>query len=1047
MARSTRRRFGFAHRILFLATAIAAASPALASTPTVTGITSSSTSGAFVPGNANDGSTATFFSSTLYGDPNHVETLTIDFGTKLYSLTAIVLTSRQNGYGFPADFKIQLSDNGSTWTDVPDASFQNFSNPGTQSMTVAFRNFVAARYLRVSASKLNPDSGGSYALQFTEVSAQQKFPTVGGSTVAGNQLATNAFDGNYATYYSSSSHAGATSAEWLGLDLGTATTINALQLVPRPLGYGFPTAYKAQASADAITWTDIPRTAYSGVPNPGSGAIDIPFETDISARYFRLYATTLGADNVGTFSLQLAEMSASNIVPRVAQTISSSAASSVLSGWPLSGLTDGSVYSSWSSALHATNAATESFTLSYAAPAFLTKLAVTPREGGFSFPVDFKLQSSADGTTFTDIPGQAYTAYPNPGSRRQVFSFDPVTAKALRLVAAKLGTDGSNYYLQIAEAAGYVLDSQADTWSATDDLGRAVLTAGQVPVARAGKFTAMFYYLWHGNYGYPITDITQLLTANPGALTTIDTDPPWEAYGRFHHWGKPLLDYYQAADSYVLRKHGQMLADAGIDTVVFDTSNFDPADLLGSFFKAQWMALFDAWSAVRAQGGKTPQVMFLCPFYNSNINPCVNQLYTDLYSANIHPELWFMGYGKPVILADRAAVTNSTQLNFFTFRKPLANSPTIIPNEWGVLEKYPQPAFYSSAAPSTPEQVPVGVAQNVVPDGNGGWRLAAFSERNASGQLAARGRSFHNGTNLLSTNPLNPNYQTAFGYNFAEQWGRGLDLDPSVMFVNGWNEWIAGRSNSFNNINQINLFPDEFNQEFSRDIEPMTGGHKDNYYVQLADYVRRFKGARQLTSVGVPKTIAIDGSFADWTDVKAEFVDDMGDTAHRSNANWDASATLTDTSGRNDIQVTKVARDAHDVYFYVKTAANITPYTDSNWMRLFIRTTGTAGSNWEGYNFVVNRTVLTSITTKLEPSTGGWAWGTATTVSYRASGREMEIAVPRSALGLAGTGPLRFDFKWADNIVDAQDSMEFYTHGDAAPNERFRYRFDEFPLQ
>jgi hypothetical protein len=37
------------------------------------------------------------------------------------------------------------------------------------------------------------------------------------------------------------------------------------------------------------------------------------------------------------------------------------------------------------------------------------------------------------------------------------------------------------------------------------------------------------------------------------------------------------------------------------------------------------------------------------------------------------------------------------------------------------------------------------------------------------------------------------------------------------------------------------IFVDEFIQEFSRDIEPMNGGHGDNYYYQLVDYVRRYK--------------------------------------------------------------------------------------------------------------------------------------------------------------------------------------------------------------
>ena len=47
-------------------------------------------------------------------------------------------------------------------------------------------------------------------------------------------------------------------------------------------------------------------------------------------------------------------------------------------------------------------------------------------------------------------------------------------------------------------------------------------------------------------------------------------------------------------------------------------------------------------------------------------------------------------------------------------------------------------------------------------------------------------------------------------------------------------------------------------------------------------------------------------------------------------------------------------------------------------------------------------------------------------------------------LGLdAAKGPLKFDFKWADNIPDSGDILDFLDHGDVAPNGRFNYQFAE----
>ena len=54
------------------------------------------------------------------------------------------------------------------------------------------------------------------------------------------------------------------------------------------------------------------------------------------------------------------------------------------------------------------------------------------------------------------------------------------------------------------------------------------------------------------------------------------------------------------------------------------------------------------------------------------------------------------------------------------------------------------------------------------------------------------------------------------------------------------------------------------------------------------------------------------------------------------------------------------------------------------------------------------------------------------------------LAVPRKALGLSpARGPLTLDFKWADNLPDLPDIMDFYGKGDVAPYARFNYRFAE----
>lgn len=96
----------------------------------------------------------------------------------------------------------------------------------------------------------------------------------------------------------------------------------------------------------------------------------------------------------------------------------------------------------------------------------------------------------------------------------------------------------------------------------------------------------------------------------------------------------------------------------------------------------------------------------------------------------------------------------------------------------------------------------------------------------------------------------------------------------------------------------------------------------------------------------------------------------------------------------------------------------------------------------EGFDFVVNRSVKSARTTVLERSRGGWDWSAVADVEYRVRGCEMELAVPRAALGLA-RGPVALDFKWADNCQLEEGPLNLWVNGDTAPGGRFRYRYAE----
>lgn len=572
-------------------------------------------------------------------------------------------------------------------------------------------------------------------------------------------------------------------------------------------------------------------------------------------------------------------------------------------------------------------------------------------------------------------------------------------------------------------------DTFSDTWVATDALGRTLSGHDECGPPRPGKYVGIFYFTWLGAHGY---DRAGQLAEDQGVLPKTDEEyrspyditrilageQEWGPWHAFHWWGQPHFGYYLSNDEWVIRKHSRMLTEAGVDVIICDVTN-------GLTYTATSLTICRVFREIRDAGGHTPQIAFLA---NSSALQVVRKLYDEFYSQDLYPELWFRWKGKPLLLAPSEELSDELRA-FFTLRRSWAWSGTEWfgdgRDKWPWLDHYPQKWGWHEA-PDIPEQVPVCVAQHATTN---------------------IGRSFHNGAQ-----PPPDQHHTGEGLCFAEQWERALEVDPEFVFITGWNEWVAMRFESNGKqrlVGEIvpeggSIFVDQYSQEYSRDIEPMKGGHRDNYYYQMVSYIRRFKGVRPPPKPTAPKTIKINGRFKDWEDVAPEYRDDIGDTAHRDHPGWGAAGPYANQTGRNDIVVTKVARDNERVYFYARTRDPITAHTDPHWMMLLLNTSGDPGDGWHGYNFIVNRSVVDEHTTTLERSSGGWNWEPVAQVRYAVQGNEIELAAPRAALGLEmARGPLQLDFKWVDNVRDQPDIVDLLTDGDAAPSGRFAYRYQE----
>lgn len=556
-----------------------------------------------------------------------------------------------------------------------------------------------------------------------------------------------------------------------------------------------------------------------------------------------------------------------------------------------------------------------------------------------------------------------------------------------------------------------------DHWVATDALGREVVTFETAGALKENKTVGVFYYIWHGHHSKKVYDITEILKDPKGKRK-------WGPKGKFHFWGEPEQGYYRSEDPWVLRRDLQMLTNAGVDFLYLDVTNH-------FIYPETVHALFQMGAKMRAEGIPTPDITFTT---NSKSGKTVTKIYEEFYKKGLYKDQWFMWDGKPVMMANpKDEHLTQEAREFFTIKYSWAWTKTEEnPNHWQWIDTTPQDYGWSKD-PSIPEQIPVSVAGHPVQLGHGLY-----------------GTSRNNGKQP----PVNEFYVNEFtgkGLQFQEQWNRALEVDPEIVMVTQWNEWLAQRFIWDGKLNHPgyagrpikigdSYFVDAFTEEFNRDMAPMKDGHTDNYYYQLISNVRKYKGMAAPIPYTQSTPIQIDGNFTEWNTVQPDFYDPLGDTMHRDFAGYDPETNYRNDTGRNDIVSSKVGLDKNKVYFYAQTHKKLTSHKDQQWMLLFLDVDKDISTGWEGYDYVVNYEVKDSSTSTLK-KWDGMTWIDAGKVNFQYKENQLELAVDKKDLGIKNNAD--FYFKWADHPVELNNITSFFMNGDTAPDRRFKYHFIE----
>lgn len=654
---------------------------------------------------------------------------------------------------------------------------------------------------------------------------------------------------------------------------------------------------------------------------------------------------------------------------------------------------------------------------------------------------------------------------------------------------------GLNAYAQKQERKlNPIRDLYSDTWVATDAIGRVMPTNAETGDVKDDKrrVVGIFYITWHTQNFHTVPspytgDITKILQQSPEARND-SNHPAWKRYDpHMYHYAEPEMGYFLSQDEWVIRKDISMLTDAGVDVMIMDVTN-------AVRYWDEWEVTFKTMQKMKAEGNPVPKFCFWA--FNGPVITVVQELYDRIYKENKYSDLWFYWDGKPLLLynsdphhnASGGWVDNPNP----NYSEDIANNPddpnhnnpyytqkslTDYTNEikefftlrtmwWGYYEWAGKRFIgtednwsfgYSLAderiqnmtpeelmsthngkheqAAVTPAQHPVTMTQNPMGVGKSWTRRYGQPELNEYDMPEVGYIPY------LDKTVDNP---THYGAYFQESWDYALKGDPEFLYINDWNEWTAmkfelgpgsqwlGRINPFH-------FVDQYNMEFNRGIQPMKGGYTDNYYMQMAQNIRRYKGSRPIPEHTGYSECKIDGRFADWKNDTIEYRDTQGDVFHRDAKGY-GGTIYTNTSGRNDIITSKVAVGEHTISFYAETAGDITPHTDKNWMLLLIDADNNSSTGWYGYDFIVNQSVKSDrITTLMHYNSEKKEWEEVADLAMRYTDNHIELAIPRQLLNLA-EDKFILDFKWADNPEELADPISLCLNGDTAPNRRFNYR-------
>ncbi len=539
------------------------------------------------------------------------------------------------------------------------------------------------------------------------------------------------------------------------------------------------------------------------------------------------------------------------------------------------------------------------------------------------------------------------------------------------------------------------------------------------------KQVGLFFWLWIGQpFARDIYDATKILNMPNGLKLLTDfnyLDENISPNGEAHYWGEPLWGYYNSEDEWVIRKQMQMLTIAGIDFIFFDTTN-------AFIYKNVFMKVLSVIDEYQKIGWDPPKVVF---YTHSRSLQTTRKLYNELYKPYIYPDTWYRIKGKPVIIAytdpkDDLAEAKSRGDDQYV-PTPLSNE--ILSFFYFFRPQWPSDPFFSDGFPWIEWIFPQPLHGNLM-----NVTVASHPAIPMSFSLTRGHQNWGRGWNVQTKQNITEDVDR--GTFFQSQWDHALTINPDMISIGGWNEWIAYKQPYEGEY----MLCDAVNKEFSRDIEPMKGGYQDAFYIQMIQNIRKYKGVSDLASPSESVSIDITASISQWDSIK--YVQKNIDETYPMRDSYGGATTIryTQAAPINKLQEIKVTHDDHYLYFYIKYKDDINiDNGKDNSMNLFIGIGDPSLKRWESYDYIIgkkyekDKTEVGLLNNDFSTTTKGYA-------DYYLNDNIIQIRIPRFIIGL-NEETVKFYFKVASEVKNPSDIMSYYVSGCAMPMGRLSYMY------